>query len=75
MKKFKIMKVKKEDIKIGDLMYLENRNSPRLVIDISTTFLHNHPLIKVVLNDGGEDTIMLCDLKPIISICRLEVKE
>ena len=75
MRKFKIMKIKKEDISVGDLIISENRLFPRFVVNVDQTFIHNHPYITtIIVNDDmnyDEEDFRLCDLKPKINVCRV----
>ena len=74
MKRFRIIKIKRENIEEGDLILLENKRKPRFVIRLGETLLHSHPYIEVIVNDSGDEKLMLCDLKSKVMVCRVEDK-
>ena len=72
--KFKIMKVKREELQKGDLVLSDDESHIYFICEEDITLLHKHPYFYVIYISGNNEKLYLHELSKIKTICRL-VKE
>jgi len=71
MGKFKILDIPRKEIEVGDILIGNDQTEPYMVLEVGTTFFHNHNFMKVIFSNGSESKFMITDLDERRTVARV----